>query len=178
MKSTKILFYFVSIFLMASVRQSLADDVTNALGTVVTNEWEAVATNEWGAVACNVQISIALKEPVTEIKAGEPVDLVIRAKNVSTNDAFNVYEDDNDLSFAIIAPSGRDVSPVPPKDAVSSSGAVIHVPAQQTKEFEYNPNYKFDEIGTYTITAKIPIRNSCQAVSNPLSVTVVEESKN
>jgi hypothetical protein len=157
MKNIKKLFCLVSLFLMASVRQSLADDDTNV----------------WGTVACDTQISIALDGSATEIKTGESVSLDISVKNVSTNEAFNVYEDDNDLSFTIIAPSGKDVSPVPSKNGTSSSGAVLHLPAQQTKQFEYYPNCKFDETGVYTITAKVPIRDSCVAASNPLSVTVV-----
>ena len=67
---------FSVMLLVMSVWQIFADDLR---------------TNEWGSVNCNTQMSIALKNLKEGIHANQPVNLVIRIKNVSTNDTISVY---------------------------------------------------------------------------------------
>lgn len=158
------------MFAMLAVWQAFADDVK---------------TNEWGAITNNVQMSINLKGDRKEIKSNQPFRLLIFIRNVSTNEAFNVhytYVNDYDLSFVVIAPSGKDISPIFPKDRVFGSGAFIFVPPGQIKRFGFNLSFlcKFDEVGTYKIIAKqkgywSKSQKDLTIVSNPLCVTVVPD---
>jgi hypothetical protein len=52
----------------------------------------AVDTNDWGTATNNLQMSISLKGDKKKIKINQPVKLLIRYRNVSTNEHFWFYE--------------------------------------------------------------------------------------
>lgn len=142
-------------------------------------------TNQWGVVTNNVQMSISLTDRGKEIKSSQPVKLLIRFRNISTNETFlvgreNAIENDPGYSWVVISPSGKDISPKP-QIHTGSGGAIPLVP-NQFIEFEFNLSRlcKFDELGTYKIVTKKSIwspenQKLFTVVSTPLYVTVVPE---
>jgi hypothetical protein len=146
---------------------------------------EGVRTDEWGVVTNGIQISIRLKGDDKEIKVNQSFNMLIQIRNVSTNELFHCYYSNRngyDLSFTVIDPSGKDVSPIVRNDDIGGSGAAIFVPPNQIKRFQFNLSYlhKFDEIGTYKFIAKQKgyvgkSQNEFTVISNPLYVTVVPD---
>jgi hypothetical protein len=146
---------------------------------------EDVRTDEWGAITNKMQMSISLKGDKKQIGTNQPFSLLIRIRNVSTNELFHgyyTYVNDYELSFVVIAPSGKDISPKFPKDRVAGSGAAIRVPPNQTKKFEFNLSYfcMLDKIGTYKIIAKQKgylgtNQTPFIVISNPLYISVVPD---
>ena len=156
-----------------------------AAATVLGVFADDAKTREWGAVTCNAQMSIELKESKSEIQSNQSVYLVIRIKNVSTNDTIGVYQSlaivVNSLvnfSFVVISPSGKDVSPKAAEYFRGGSAGSYSIGPGQIKTFDYDLNYlcKFDEVGTYKVTAKkrlFPdLEEKCELVSNSLNIVV------
>jgi hypothetical protein len=146
---------------------------------------ENVETNVWGNVINNIQIGIGTKDNNTQIKTNQSFNLGIRIKNLSTNESFYFYLpaaaiEGDPISFVVTSPSGKDVSPIPPRVELGS-GANVNVPPNQIYTYVFNLSYlcKFDEIGTYKVTAKMNVsatqHKSDWAISNPLYVTVVPD---
>lgn len=166
-------FYFSIITALAILRTS-ADDTK---------------TNEFGITTNKIQMSISIAEINKKININQPFNLLICIKNESTNELFHghyTYSNDHDLSFVVIAPSGKDISPEFSKDqeVVAISGASILAYPNQIKKIQYNlsSTCNFNEVGVYTIVAKqkgylgtnqIPFT----VTSNPLSVNVVGSKK-
>lgn len=150
-------------------------------------------TYEWGALTNKVQMSISLANNTNRIKIGESIRLLIQLRNTSTNEifgGFNSLVGSRGLSFEIINPSNRDVSPIYTKDYdVFSSGAYFSIPPNQTKSFKYDLDalcksgflQKFDQVGTYKIIAmrKGHFVGTNQApftiTSNQLNIMVVND---
>jgi hypothetical protein len=165
--------YYLMICLVLAAWQTFADDLK---------------TNDWGAVTNNAQMSISLTGGGNEIKASEYVRLLIRFRNVSTNETFSInrpnsIETDPTFSFIVVSPSGKDVSPSSPKMFVGSGGS-IPVDPNQTVELEFNLSNlcRFDEAGTYRIVAKKLIRSPegsepSTIVSNPLLVSELNSTR-
>lgn len=149
--------------------------------------------NEWGPWANGLRMSISLTNDTNEIKMGEPVRLLIKIANTSTNGVFVplisvMGNSRRDLSFKITSPSHKDVSPFFREFSRNISG--IHVGGAnsgQTNSFEFDLGLrlnlaqapKFDEVGTYTIVATQKgcfWTNKVEAavISNPLEVKVVK----
>ena len=161
--------YYSTMLAMLIVRQVFAD---------------TLQTNEWGAINNNIQMSVSLKSGVNEIKTNQAVLLVIRFKNVSTNETFRIYqanaiEYDRGYSWVVISPSGNDISPNMEKIPASESGGFIRLSPNQIKELEFNFSHlcKFDEIGTYKIVAKKTLlspenQKPVTVVSNPLNIVI------
>ena len=107
------------------------------------------ATNEWGLVTNNAQIAISVTSPwshtfrvgdantvqtpysvKSEVKAGEPFSLLVRIRNLSTNQTLSVFNaaPNTDvkigLACVVISPSGKDVSPA--RTIVGGSGNVLN----------------------------------------------------
>jgi DNA-binding beta-propeller fold protein YncE len=157
---------------------------------LVLAAWQTFAddlkTNDWGAVTNNAQMSISLTGGGNEIKTNEPVRLLIRFRNISTNETIaifrpNAIETDPTFSFIVVSPSGKDVSPSSPKIFVGSGG-VLPIDPNQTVELEFNLSdlCKFDEVGTYKIIAKKGVgsrdgKKLFVVVSNPLYATIVPD---
>ncbi len=130
-------------------------------------------------------MSIKLEDKETHIKARPTAySLLIRYKNVSTNEPFDIYVvngtvDDPSYSFVVISPSGKDISPDMKKVQRPFSGADHQVAPGQIDEIKFNLNKycTLDEVGTYKIFAKKTIwtnvNKTFEAVSNPLTVTVI-----
>lgn len=138
---------------------------------------------EWGAVAYNVQTSISLKNGPAIIKTNQPFSLLVRIRNVSTNQMFHFYlptepEYYDSETWVVISPSGKDVSPIP-RLSLRQSGAMHPMNPNEMFEFEFKLSFlcKFSEIGTYNIISKINLSGSPHernwVVSNPLYLTVV-----
>jgi hypothetical protein len=137
-----------------------------------------------GAISNNIQMSVSLKSGVNEIKTNQPVVLLIRFKNISTNETFRIYqanaiEYDRGYTWVVISPSGNDISPNMEKIPVSESGGFIRLSPNQIKELEFNLSHlcKFDEIGTYKIVAKKTMlspenQKPVTVVSNPLNIVI------
>ena len=152
----------------------------------LTDSQKEIPTNEWGAVTYNTQISIALNSTEKEFKANQVVQLLVRIKNLSTNEEYGVYVQGDfkltgGLSFAVTSPSGKDVSPVF-HDTNRGSGGFIWVHPNQIDGFGFQLDEicKTDEIGTYKIVLTMkrwtPDRKkSFEIVSNPLFITVVAD---
>jgi hypothetical protein len=143
-----------------------------------------VSTPEWGPVTKNAQLSVNLRADGKSIEASQPVKLIIRFRNVSTNETLivllsNAEEHNAEFSFVVRLPSGKDVTLTP--GAHHGSGAILHLAPSGTHAIDFNLSrlWRFDQPGAYQITAKcrvdIGASKSFQIVSNPLSVLVVPD---
>jgi hypothetical protein len=142
-----------------------------------------ISSEAWGAVTNNVQMSVTVEGGSRNIKTNQPVSLRILIRNVGTNETFYVdvpaaIEMDPRFSFKIISPTGRNVSPKAPK-IYAGSGATLTLGPGQTNELRFNLSklFKFEEVGTYTITATKEVwtleeSRNFKVVSAPLSVSV------
>ncbi|GEM_PF-1937462 len=151
---------------------------------------DGIETNNWGATTNGVQVSIGLSGGGEKITINQPVKLVIRFKNVSTNEILNVsrqslLESDDSYSFVVISQSGQDVSPSAKPRFIPGSGTSIRIAPRQVKavQYELSRRCKFDEIGAYKVIAKIELKllgksKMFQAVSSPLCVSIVPDAPN
>lgn len=141
---------------------------------------------EWGAVSNEVQMAISLKGDARAIETNEAFQLRVRVKNMGGTNVWStlgvapVNKRSLGIECEIISPSGRDVSPVPPKENYILPHFVgLNVPPGKVEEFEFKLSdiCKLDEVGTYKITAKKWIgRDKNQGwvvTSNPLFISVV-----
>jgi hypothetical protein len=164
--------------------------LTYLLTFVTLFVWQVYAdgmkTNDWGAVTNNFQMSISLKGDKSEITNNQPCILLVRYKNVSTNETLNVYEAEHDpsYSFTVISPSGKDISQDIKKFHPSDSGGYIPVRPNQSVKFEFNLSYLYDlhEVGTYKVIAKKKVwsferHQTFTVVSSPLFVSVVSNKQ-
>lgn len=136
---------------------------------------------KWGEVTNHVKMSISLNAQDTKVAANKPVVLRIVFKNLSTNEAFAIYnsirqESDEAFSFVVTTPSGTIKSIL---TGPSHSGAIIPIPPGETWQREFNLSrlYDFREFGVYKVVAKY--KNSYgsryfEVVSNPLGVNIVK----
>lgn len=174
-------------------------------------------TNMWGPVTNSVQMAISVIPPgghfvrgftvdggtnivpvpsgtnrwQGEVKPSEPFSLLVRIRNLSTNETFSffyggAYPDEHaGLSCEVISPSGKDVSPrMPPGPSIITGHAEFPTARpNQIAEFEF-PLWrlcKLEETGTYKITASkrtyVPHKDQKAFVltSNTLSITVVPD---
>jgi hypothetical protein len=144
----------------------------------------AAGTNDWGLATNDLQMSISLEGGSPALKTGQSVSLLFRYKNVSTNQLFGVYKtlgtvDDSSYSFIVSAPSGKNVSPKRMTEE-SASGSFIAMDPGQIIEIHFDGArlFKFDEVGTYKITAKKVMwseakKQQFELVSNTLEVKVL-----
>lgn len=139
--------------------------------------------NVWGAATNDFQMSINPNDDQHEFKTNQTCTLLIRYRNISTNDTFWVYERtewDPNYAFQVVSPSGKDISPDMENIPHGDSGAVRHVGPGQIIEIKFNLSklLRFDQIGTYRITAKnkgiwsVEKHTQFRVVSNPLIITV------
>lgn len=143
-----------------------------------------LVTSKWGTPSNGVQMSIALDGGNRDIKLHEPFQLLVQFKNFGSSAVWSyIYlaansEPGNGLRCVVISPSGKDISPNRKIDG--GSGFFVNVPSNGTDSFKFNlPSIcKFDEVGTYKITAQKTIGQSNQwwtVTSNPLLVKVVSK---
>ena len=163
----KINLFCFSIYLALSAAKAFADEANNM---------------EWGAISNNVQMSIAARGGEKTIKTNQPVSLIVRIKNVSTNQLYFSYlyplETTQNLSWLVVSPSGKDVSPV--RQPVFRVSVVSRqIDPSEVFRFEYSVSSicSFHEIGTYKIVATIDVgtkpHEPLRVNSNPLYLTVI-----
>jgi hypothetical protein len=147
---------------------------------------DGIGDNQWGPVTNNAQISLAVKGGQRIIKTTEPVKLLVRFRNLSTNETFGVFrtgevEYDDTYSWVVISPSGKDISPDFRNIPTSDNGHTVYIPPGQTNGVELNLRNlcRFDEVGTYKIVAKKEIwlrtNKPCVAISHLIEVTVAKD---
>ena len=144
---------------------------------------------EWGSVTNGLQMSISLERAGRQVQVHEPVSLVVRLKNLSTNETWSFYrahaaETSPCFSFVITSPTGKDISPK--AQPFHGSGHFVDLGPGQSCQARLDLGYlcRFEEIGTYQITVKCSVGNflntkrtsvkSAQVISNSLNVSVLE----
>ena len=115
------------------------------------------ATNDLRAATNNVQMTVSLAGNNKKIKYGEPLKLILRFKNISTNETFHFIQTREvteiaDYSFVINFPSGRQVS-LRKKSLIVDSDTGPSIGPNETfeRELEVNKVCQLDEAGTYKI---------------------------
>jgi hypothetical protein len=96
-----------------------------------------------------------------ELKPGEPFNLWVRLRNLSTNQTLRFLssgtdqDEEHGLAWVIISPSGKDISPRGTL-AVAGSSRWVLVRPNGIGEFEFPLSRfcKLEEVGTYKITAR------------------------
>jgi hypothetical protein len=98
-------------------------------------------------------LSRNMKAGNTTIRISEPLVLTIAFTNMSTNEVFNVTS--HRYSFIVITPSGKQISPHgdPMMDRKETGFVLDRERPQGTFRFMLTGIFKFEEIGTYRITA-------------------------
>jgi hypothetical protein len=202
--------YSVLVFL--AVSQALAGETaTNAWGPL-TNEVQlgisAVAPrtySPWGYFSVDGSTNSPPLPPVgekAEIKVGQPFSLLVRLRNLSTNETYSIYcegvipDEDLGLGFVVISPSGKDVSPRIPTNyhvavlslnsgfgatARPNETALFEFPLSRLLEghnvFPLDQPCKLEAVGTYKITVRKRIHPKAGKefvlTSNTLYVSVV-----
>jgi hypothetical protein len=127
-----------------------------------------------------LQMSISLSG--REIKTNQPCVLLIRYRNVSTNEVFQIFETayDPTYAFTVTSPSEINISPDMTMLQESDSGQVHWLNPGQTVAIEFNLSAfcRFDEPGIYKLVAKreriwsTKEHQDFTVVSNPLKITV------
>lgn len=141
---------------------------------------------KWGPATGDTQAAISLASDQHTFKKGQTVQAVARIKNLSTNEAYRItveriFTNNFDFSFVVIAPSGKDISPVFHLEVVGSGG-ILNVPPNQVNGFRFDLNEicKLDEPGIYQFIFKVkrtvPASGGklFEAVSPPLLVSITD----
>jgi hypothetical protein len=128
MNTTKRYVYFILALISAAV---LAGSASGAAG------------GDWGDITNNVQICLALKGKQREIKPKEPVTVLVRFRNLSTNRTIGVFETgapeyDDTYSWSVISPSGKNISPDFKTIPTCDNGHTLWIPPAHTEQVELN----------------------------------------
>jgi hypothetical protein len=141
---------------------------------------------DWGTVTNNLQMCIKLGGDMNEAKVGQPLDLIIRIRNLSTNETYFWIEPHTEVQDAlykiiVTAPSGKNVSPTMPYVPMAGSGATRSAEPGGTNVCDLNLEnlFRFEEAGTYKISAQReimgPIGNSGVRSNGLTIVTSMKE---
>ena len=155
-------------------------------GTTIglTESQKKNTTNQWGAVTYNTQVSIDFKGRQREYKTNQVVQLLVRIRNLSTNEEYGVgvhtdFKSSEGMSFLVISPSGKDISPAF-RGSNRFSGGIVWVHPGQIDGFCFplSEICKADEVGIYKIVMKIvrctpDRRKSFDIRSNPLDLSII-----
>jgi hypothetical protein len=130
-------------------------------------------------------MSIRLKDGSATIKTNQPIDLVIRIRNLSTNESLgfrmcnNTEISPTNSSIKVLSPSGKDIyvwrSPLS-KDGVFSGGYQnITVPPQGTYEYQDRAGGFSENVtnGVYKVIATRKVLHGLTATSNTLLLKVI-----
>jgi len=140
---------------------------------------------EWGPTIGSFQMSIRLKDGGTELKSNQPIDLMVRIKNSSTNETlkFVLYngqvDSPSNFSLSILSPSGKDIyvwhSPVTPGGEVYGNASSVIVPPGGVSEFPFRALGLSESLtnGVYTIVARKKLFHGQTGISNTLLLNVV-----
>jgi hypothetical protein len=143
------------------------------------------ATNQWGTITNGIQMSIALDGGDRIIETNEQFRLSVQIKNLGSLGAWSYLlgrptsNPSDGLHCIVISPSGKDVSPNVKFAPGIGSGRFVSLPPNGADRFNFNLSSicKFDEVGTYRITAEKTISQGEKwwtVVSNPLLVRACE----
>lgn len=149
----------------------------------LTESQKEKSPTEWGSVAYNTQLSIIPKSEGNKFNTNQPIELLVRIRNFSTNDEYGMIvqtpiTSTEGLSFVITTPSGGDISPVFHRITRVTGLSMDIRPSQEDGFcFELRDVCKIDELGTYQIILKMtrwtPNRQkSYEIVSKPLNIVV------
>jgi hypothetical protein len=137
---------------------------------------------EWGMNTNGLQMSISAAGGTATIKTNQPFTLVVRIKSVSTGPIAFGYEvpleTTESLSWLVVAPSGKDISPIR-QPTIRGSSVHLQIDPNEIFQFEYSLSSicSFDEIGTYKIVATKNVGTKPHeprlVESNPLYLTVI-----
>ena len=140
---------------------------------------------EWGPVAGNFQMSIRLKDGGTTIKTNQPIDLIIRIRNLSTNESLGFTMCNNqelspsNSSVKVLSPSGKDIyvwrSPLAKDGSFSGTFQNIRVPPQGAYEYQDRAGGFSEAVtnGVYKVVATRKVLHGLTVTSNPLLLKVV-----
>lgn len=131
-------------------------------------------------------MSIRLKDGGTTIKTNQPIDLIIRIRNLSTNEAFGFSMCNNqelspsaNSSLKVLSPSGKDIyvwhSPLLKDGSFSGAFQNVNVPPQGAYEYQFRAGGFSDAVtnGVYKVIATRKVLHGLTATSNPLLLKVV-----
>ena len=151
---------------------------------------DTIEKGEWGMVTNNAQLMTSINGGTNQINASETFFVSILVKNVSTNEVLSAdysYFEDRNLSFKVISPLGKDISPSFPDVTVfggSGDCGTFTVPPGQTHELKFclSNLCKFERAGVYKVTAKLllhtyPKEKDFIAVSNQLNLEVTKKKE-
>lgn len=136
---------------------------------------------KWGPIAGNFQMSVRLRDGGNEIKTNQPVDLMIRLRNLSTNESYNfIYggalsvPTPGEFSLEVISPSGKNICKYP-KYSNGGSSVWAHVPPHGTweQEFPLGRLIEYETNDVYKIVVRRMIHTNVVVISNPLYLKVV-----
>lgn len=172
------------MLLALSISQSLAGEIKSGL----SDKEKESPLIQWGTESQEMQVSISVKDETKKFTTNEPIALIVRFKNLSTNACYipvrRVFSENDHFLFSIIAPSGKDISPVFHRVYYAGSGINVCVPPKQVEGFEFDLNdiCEMDETGTYKIILKVKKRVSgsnklAEVVSNRLYVSILPAQK-
>jgi hypothetical protein len=149
---------------------------------------------QWGSLTNNLQMSLSLSGNPSGIEQGGAIWVAVQLRNQSSNGVFvarNSWRTSpgQDLSFQIMDPSGKDISPAYPQnfELFSTFYFVVQPESEnnfklnlrEIKQGEYENNFR--QVGTYRIVAvqrglfkflntnKIPVT----VTSNPLNIKII-----
>lgn len=136
---------------------------------------------EWGVKTNGLQLSISETGGDATIKTNQPLTLMVRIKNVSTNQMVFGYDrplkTTDSISWFVVAPSGKNISMI--RQPTIRRSSVYHpIGPNEIFQFEYSLSSicGFNEIGTYKIVAIKDLgtkpREPHVVESNPLFITV------
>jgi hypothetical protein len=155
----------LALFIISSCVIVFADDTNNI---------------EWGLTTNDSRMSISFINGESVIRTNQPFSVTVRIQNLSTNQTLYVYlpmgRVDPGFMWVVTSPDGNDASP---PVTTRGSGAIDAIDPGGIFEFEFSLSSvcRFNQIGTYKITAKMGLgglsNKVSRAVSNPLALTVV-----
>jgi hypothetical protein len=135
--------------------------------------------SSWGPVTNDVQIAITLKDRDIDKRGAWGVTLLVWCRNVSTNrtiliDTSSSGEFTPGLSFRVISPSGKDISPKP-APSYAGSGRVLKLTPGRTNHFaaDLGRLCRFNQLGTYEVTVRFG-GIKFEQVSNTLRMAVAK----
>jgi len=152
----------------------------------LTDSQKIVPMNQWGPLTYNTQISIGLDSNTNKFRTNEIINLLVRIKNVSTNDGFGMIVGlpitfTEGASFLVTSPSGKDLTPAM-QHSYRLQGLATWIQPNHVEgfAFHFDEICQYNEIGTYKILVKMqrpsPDRRKLfDVISNPLYVTIIPD---
>jgi hypothetical protein len=163
----------VVLVLLAVCHAMAGEPAANEWGPVTNNAQMSISVVPAGSVGGRTRFIVGggtnpmggyVTNPITvktNLKLGEHFGLWVPLRNLSTNETLRFVSDGTDrdkeggLAWAIISPSGKDVSPKGTLARAHSSRWVLVSPNSIGElEFPLSSFCKLEEVGTYRITAR------------------------